>query len=149
MKIRNARLSDAETIAKQNILLAQESEKIILKYDIVLAGVQALLSDNNKGFYIVAEEKGHVIGQMMITFEWSDWRNSTIWWVQSVYVQKQWRKKGVFVKLLQYVQDQARINQVHILRLYVHEHNTAAQKVYQKTGMEKQPYIFYQLLTKE
>ena len=149
MNIRNARLGDAETIAKQNMLLAEESEKIILDYNIVLAGVQALLSDNKKGFYIVAEENGHVIGQMMITFEWSDWRNSMTWWVQSVYVQKQWRKKGIFVKLLQFVQDQSRTNQVHILRLYVHEHNTAAQKVYQKTGMEKQPYVFYQLQIKE
>jgi GNAT superfamily N-acetyltransferase len=145
MLIRNAVKSDADIIAKQNILLAQESEGIILEYDTVFAGVQAMFSDKTKGFYVVAEENNKVIGQMMITYEWSDWRNTTIWWIQSVYVQKQWRKKGVFSKLFRYIQQQALHNQVQILRLYAHEHNTNAQKVYEKVGMKKQPYVFFQI----
>lgn len=144
MNIRKAKLSDAEAIAKQNILLAQESEGVFISYDIVFMAVKSLLSNKDKGFYIVAEENNEIIGQIMITFEWSDWRNTTIWWMQSVYVQKQWRKKGVFSKLFEYVQQQAIHSKIQILRLYVHEYNTVAQKVYQQIGMKKQPYVIFQ-----
>jgi GNAT superfamily N-acetyltransferase len=144
MNIRKAKLSDAEAIATQNILLAKESEEIVLDVKTVFAGVNAMLSDKNKGFYIVAEEDGEIIGQMMITFEWSDWRNTNIWWIQSVYVQKQWRKKKIFTELFEYIQQQARRHHVSILRLYTHEGNTVAQTVYQQIDMRKEPYMFYQ-----
>jgi GNAT superfamily N-acetyltransferase len=139
-----ARLSDADAIAKQNVFLAEESEKLTLKYEIVRKGVHALLSDKRKGFYIVAEENGSIIGQLMITVEWSDWRNKPIWWVQSVYVQKAWRKKGVFTQLLQYIQQRASEQGVAFLRLYAHEQNIHALRVYEKVGWERQPYVIYQ-----
>ncbi len=144
MNIRKAILGDAEDITKQNILLAKESEKVVLDANTVFAGVNAVLSDKRKGFYIVAEEDNVIIGQMMITFEWSDWRNTNIWWIQSVYVQKQWRKKKIFSELFQYIQQQARKHHVSILRLYTYESNTVAQIVYQQIGMQKEPYMFYQ-----
>jgi GNAT superfamily N-acetyltransferase len=146
MKIRTAKIEDAEAITAQNISLAKESEHILLNPETVLVGVKALLSDKNKGFYIVAEENETIIGQLMITCEWSDWRNKPIWWVQSVYVQKEWRKKGVFTKLLNYIQQKARRQAVVFLRLYMHKQNRSAQKVYEKIGWKQEPYDMYRLL---
>jgi GNAT superfamily N-acetyltransferase len=145
MNIRLAKLDDAETIAQQNILLAKESEHTILDPKLALVGVKNLLLDKNKGFYLVAEQDGKIIGQIMITFEWSDWKNTMMWWIQSVYVQKNWRKKGVFSKLLKYIENMAREQKIIILRLYVHAKNTKAMQVYEKIGMKKQPYSIYQL----
>ncbi len=144
MNIRKARPRDAKTIVLQNKLLAKESEDIVLDDETIFTGVTAILTDKRKGFYIVAEEDSEIIGQMMITYEWSDWRNTTIWWIQSVYVQKQWRNKKIFTKLFEYIQQQARKNQVSILRLYTHESNITAQTVYHQIGMRKEPYIIYQ-----
>jgi GNAT superfamily N-acetyltransferase len=144
MKIRVAQPPDAREIAQQNIAMAKESECVTLHYDIALAGVNSLLVDNTKGFYLVAEEQGLLIGQLMITFEWSDWRNQPIWWVQSVYVKKEWRNKGVFANLLQMTQQLARTHNVAFLRLYVHQHNQSALQVYEKKGWTLEPYLIYQ-----
>jgi GNAT superfamily N-acetyltransferase len=145
MKIRTATREDAEAITEQNISLAKESENILLKPTIVLAGVKALLSDKNKGFYLVAEDNGTIVGQLMITVEWSDWRNKPIWWIQSVYVQKEWRKKGVFTKLLDHIQKKACLQGVAFLRLYAHKNNRSALLVYEKIGWDQEPYLFYHL----
>ena len=146
MKIRTAKIGDAEAIMTQNISLAKESENILLNPETVLMGVKALLSDKKKGFYLIAEENDTIVGQLMITFEWSDWRNKPIWWVQSVYVQKAWRKIGVFTQLLNYVQQKACRQGVAFLRLYMHKQNQSARKVYEKTGWELEPYMVYHLL---
>ncbi len=146
MKIRRANKDDATIITAQNIALAKESEDIMLDPQTVLAGVTALLLDPNKGFYLVAEENGKIIGQLMITYEWSDWRNTPIWWVQSVYVQETWRNKGVFVHLLDNTKELAQQAGVPFLRLYVHQHNVAALDVYEKTGWRSDPYKLYHLL---
>jgi GNAT superfamily N-acetyltransferase len=145
MKIRTAKIGDAEAIRTQNISLAKESENILLDPETVLLGVKALLSDKNKGFYLIAEENDTIIGQLMITCEWSDWRNKSIWWVQSVYVQEEWRKKGVFTKLLDYIQQKARRQGVAFLRLYMHRQNRSAQRVYEKIGWKQEPYVVYRL----
>jgi GNAT superfamily N-acetyltransferase len=145
MKIRVARIQDAESIAIQNRVLAEESEQLTLEPETVRAGVQALLSDETKGFYLVAEENGKIIGQLMITREWSDWRNKPIWWVQSVYVKKEWRRKGVFTKLLIYVQHKADEQGVAFLRLYAHKSNQTALQVYEKIGWKQDPYVLYHL----
>jgi GNAT superfamily N-acetyltransferase len=146
MKIRNAKIGDAEAIAAQNISLAKESENILLNPRTVLAGVKTLLSQKNKGFYLVAEENDTIIGQLMITFEWSDWRNKPIWWIQSVYVQKGWRKKGVFTQLLNHIKQKAHRQGVAFFRLYMYRKNISALKVYEKTGWKKEPYIVYHFL---
>jgi GNAT superfamily N-acetyltransferase len=146
MKIRNAKISDAEAITKQNIFLAKESENILLNPKTVFTGVKSLLSDKKKGFYLVAEENDTIIGQLMITFEWSDWRNKPIWWIQSVYVQKEWRKKGVFTQLLDYIQKKAQKQGVAFFRLYMYKKNESALKVYEKIGWKQEPYFVYRLL---
>lgn len=143
MKIRLAKKQDVKKITEQNILLAKESENIPLDHETTFAGVTALLSDNNKGFYLVAEENKIIIGQLMITTEWSDWRNKPIWWVQSVYVQKDKRKQNVFSQLFEEVKKMARKQDVAVLRLYAHKNNTCALNVYEKIGWNQDPYLVY------
>ena len=145
MRIRRAQKRDAETITAQNIALARESENIILNHETALAGVNALLSDKKKGLYLVAEEDKTIVGQLMITVEWSDWRNKPIWWVQSVYVQKAWRKQGVFTHLLNEAKDMARQQGVAFLRLYAHQNNKPALAVYEQIGWRQDPYTVYHL----
>lgn len=145
MKIRMAKIKDAAAITAQNISLAEESENIHLKQEIVVAGVKALISDQTKGFYIVAEEKNAIIGQLMITVEWSDWRNKPIWWIQSVYVKKEWRKKGIFTQMLSFIKQKSQKQKVAFLRLYTHKNNKSASYVYEKIGWTQEPYLFYHL----
>jgi len=143
MDIRIARKEDAPGIAAQNVLLAEESEHMKLNPTTARAGVERLLADPSKGFYLVAEENGTIIGQLMITVEWSDWRNKPIWWVQSVFVRKEWRKKRVFTRLLQEVRQRARMENVAFLRLYAYHKNLPALRAYKKTGWTQEPYKVY------
>ena len=144
MRIRNAALEDAEAIARFNVLLAKESENTELEYPTVLSGVRTLLLDERKGFYLVALEEGAVIGQVMVTFEWSDWHNRNTWWLQSVYVDRVWRKKGVFRELFEELWLRAAKEGVGVLRLYAHHTNRKALEVYRRIGMEKAPYVLCQ-----
>jgi len=143
MKIRRAQKGDAKIISELNIALAKESEGILLDQETIFKGVSALLSDEKKGIYFLAEENKMIIGQLMITVEWSDWRNKPIWWVQSVYVQKTWRRKGVFTRLLDEVIKMARQERVALLRLYAHQNNTSALQVYEKSGWHLDHYVIY------
>jgi len=145
MKIRYATLKDAEDITKNNLMLAKESENLTIDNNTVLAGVKALLSDKNKGFYLVAEENCSNIGQLMITYEWSDWHNKNVWWLQSVYVHELWRRKGVFSLLFKKIKKIAQNNNVDVLRLYVHINNSKAKESYKAKEMEKEPYSIYQI----
>ena len=95
--------------------------------------------------HTVAELDEQIIGSLMITFEWSDWRNGLFWWIQSVYVDKTWRKEGIFTQLLHEIKKRAADHGVDILRLYVHNDNEKAIKTYEKIGMDKKHYSFYQL----
>lgn len=137
MNIRFATLNDAETIAKNSVLLAKESEDLDVTLNETLNGVKGILNDPVKGFYLVAEDKGDIIGELMITYEWSDWRGKNMWWIQSAYVDKTWRKKGVFKQLVEEVKKLAKENNVDIIRLYVHNENKNAMKVYDRIGMKK------------
>jgi len=145
MLIRNATLDDAEILAQQNVILAKESENMTVTPQIALAGVKAILTDPHKGFYLVAEENKTIIGQLMVTYEWSDWSNTMMWWIQSVYTKKEWRHHGVFSQLLNEIKHRAKKQHVKILRLYTHTTNINAQKAYDATGWEKKPYYIYQL----
>ncbi|MFA5101610.1 MAG: GNAT family N-acetyltransferase [Candidatus Thermoplasmatota archaeon] len=145
MMIRLAQRKDAAAITEQNIALAKESENILLSHEVTFAGVKAVLSDTTKGFYLVAEEHNRIVGQLMVTVEWSDWRNKPLWWIQSVYVQKEWRNKHVFRSLLDDVRQRAQQQRVAFLRLYVHQDNKSARRVYEKTGWRPDPYVMYQL----
>lgn len=145
MTIRLAKNDDAEQIAKNNVLLAEESENLKILYGTAFIGVKALLSDSQKGFYVVAEEEKEIIGQLMITYEWSDWRNTNIWWLQSVYVKKNCRGKGIFKRLVENIKKRAIKNNVEILRLYVYDNNKEAKEVYKRVNMEIKPYEIFEL----
>ena len=145
--IREARDSDAATIASFNSLMAEETEGKALDPDTIDAGVRGLLADAALGRYWVAETADEIIGQLMVTYEWSDWRNGTIWWIQSVYVPGTWRRKGVFSALYRHVESLAAADpEVIGLRLYVEENNTRAQHTYEALGMVKPNYLVMEAL---
>jgi ribosomal protein S18 acetylase RimI-like enzyme len=146
--IRKAKLEDLERIVDFNIQMAKETEEKILKKIVAREGVKAVLNNELKGFFLLAEEnKGEkkICGQLMITFEWSDWRNKNIWWIQSVFVDKNYRNRKVFSKLFKFVTKMALSEkEVGGLRLYVEEHNDSAKQVYESLGMKKTPYEIYE-----
>ena len=146
-EIREARASDGSTIAAYNSRMAEETEGRTLDPDIVGPGVRALLDDPAHGRYWIAEAGGETIGQLMITYEWSDWRNGMIWWIQSVYVHPDWRRKGVFSALYRHVESLAAAEPGVIgLRLYVEENNKRAQRTYEALGMTKPSYLVMESL---
>jgi len=145
MKIRIATMNDAETIARNNVMLAEESEGMKINFEETLEGVKKVIEDGQRGFYMVAEEGGEIAGQLMITYEWSDWRAKQIWWLQSIYVKKKWRRKGVMKMLIKEITKMAEENGVALLRLYVHEKNENAITAYEKVGMKRAPYLVYEM----
>jgi GNAT superfamily N-acetyltransferase len=141
MHVRDACLSDAKTIAAFNVRMALETEGRELDADLIDPGVAAVLADATKGRYWVAETDGQVIAQLMVTYEWSDWRNGVFWWIQSVYVHSDFRRKGVFSLLHRHVESIARATpEVCGLRLYVERDNLRAQKSYLALGMTSPGY---------
>jgi ribosomal protein S18 acetylase RimI-like enzyme len=146
IQIRQAVLADTPVIAEFNLRLAEESENLRLDPDCVHAGVDSLLRDPAKGLYFVAEAEGMVVGQVMITYEWSDWRNGNLWWLQSVYVKPEFRQLGIFRRLFEYLQKMAsEKTDVRTLRLYMHSENTRARKTYEKLGMKPTHYEVFEL----
>lgn len=140
--IRRAIATDAPILIEYNARLAQESEHKMLDRDILTAGVAAVLADPTRGLYFVYENEGVVVGQVMITTEWSDWRNGWIWWIQSVYVRHEDRRTGVFRALYEHVEKTAREDGGVVgLRLYVERDNMAAQETYLRLGMERTGYL--------
>jgi GNAT superfamily N-acetyltransferase len=144
--IRLATLADAATITRFNALMAADTEQITLDQDRLLGGVEALLRDSTKGFYILAEHENVVVGQLMITYEWSDWRNKVFWWIQSVYVEKDARGTGVFNALFKHIHSLAKSSQdVCGLRLYVEKSNSRAKQTYERLAMHSSHYEMYEM----
>jgi len=142
ISIRNAAMTDAATIASNNSLMAEETEGRTLHPDIIGPGVAALLADPGKGRYWVAETARQIVGQLMVTYEWSDWRNGTLWWIQSVYIAPDFRRQGVFSALYHHVESLAAAEpDVCGLRLYVEDNNHRAQRTYEALGMVKPSYV--------
>lgn len=141
-RIRDAKTSDSTKIAAGNTMMAEETEGKALDPASIELGVRTILGDQTKGRYWVAESAGNVIGQIMVTYEWSDWRNGTIWWIQSVFVKRDWRRKGVFSALYHHVESLA-ANEPGVigLRLYVEENNQRAQRAYEALGMVNPGYL--------
>src|SRR5258705_12967452 len=127
---RSAKAEDASIIADFNILMAMETEKLALDPSSIFPGVRAVLVDPSRGQYFVAEIEGKVAGCLSITHECSDWRNGDIWWIQSVYVHADFRRRGVFAGLYRHVEKAARAAAAVGLRLYMEEENAAAQATY-------------------
>lgn len=147
--IRNATLDDLTTIVDYNQRLARETEDKDLDTDTLTAGVRTILGDVTKGEYFVAEDGGRVIGQIMYTREWSDWRNGDLLWLQSVYVHADYRGQGVFGQLLGQLQSIADESpDVAGLRLYVELENETAQRTYAKHQFDKPGYMIMERLAK-
>ena len=144
IKIREASICDIPFLAKNNHALAHETENIQLDSEIVLAGVSNALKRKDC-HYFVAELNGKVVGQTMITYEWSDWRNGVMWWIQSVYVIPEHRKKGVFRSLFKHIEHLAKNHSnVKALRLYVMGNNPSGKNTYKTLGMQDSGYIVYE-----
>ncbi|WP_067052811.1 GNAT family N-acetyltransferase [Methanofollis ethanolicus] len=143
--LRRAVMADAGIIAAYNIAMAEGTEGKALDPATVGAGVEALLADPAKGFYLVAEMGGRVVGQAMITYEWSDWRNGSFWWVQSVYVHPDVRRQGIFTGIFREIEREAReLSGVVGLRLYVDAENLRAQETYRHLGMDESNYLIFE-----
>lgn len=143
--IRPARKDDAPVICKNNRATAQETEGRILDPIVAWRGVIELFDKPSRGFYVVAELDGRVIGQCMITYEWSDWRCGNFWWLQSVYVIPGYRKRGIFTRIFNEVYRLAREQpQVAGLRLYVDCDNSNAMMVYASLGMHEARYVLFE-----
>lgn len=149
MDIRIATSKDADSLVEFNQAMALETEGVRLNSQILKSGVEAVFRDDQKGFYVAAENAGSIVGGLMITFEWSDWRNRWFWWIQSVYVLPEFRGRGIYRRLYEFVLKKAEEQgDVCGFRLYVEKENTAAQQVYEKLGMETSNYLMYEQKTK-
>jgi len=139
--IRKGIRNDAEMIARYNVALAKETEHFALDEQRTLRGVHGMFDDVSRGFYLVAELNRAIVGQLMITYEWSDWRNGVFWWIQSVYVREEFRSSGIFRKLYDHIAEHAkREGNVCGLRLYAEKDNKRALAVYKKLGMKTTDY---------
>ncbi|MFO8232068.1 MAG: GNAT family N-acetyltransferase [Longimonas sp.] len=144
--IRRATLNDLDTLVAFNAAMAQETEDKTLNEETLQSGIRALLRDEQKGRYWVAEQGGHVAGALMCTTEWSDWRNGAFWWIQSVYVRPEMRRQGVFTALYEHVRSKAQDESgVCGLRLYVERENDSAQSTYEALGMARTAYQMYEI----
>jgi ribosomal protein S18 acetylase RimI-like enzyme len=145
MNIRLAEKSDAPALVEFNQAMALETEGKTLDAQVLQSGVESVFHDDKKGFYVVAEEDGLIVGGLMITFEWSDWRDNWFWWIQSVYILPEYRARGIYRLLYDFVRETAREKEdVCGFRLYVEKENVRAQKVYEKLGMEASHYLMYE-----
>lgn len=145
MVIRKATLDDHGDIVAFNQAMAAETEDKQLPDELINPGVRAVLSDETKGFYLVAEVEGEIAASLMVTYEWSDWRNGTFYWIQSVYVRPENRRQGLYSALYEEVKRRAEINEdVCGYRLYVEKDNNVAQKTYEALGMKETVYYMYE-----
>ena len=145
MEIRTGKSADASTIARFNAEMALESEGIQLDMGVLTKGVHAALADPERAFYLLSELDGEPAGQLMVTFEWSDWRDGWIWWIQSVYVKPEHRRKGVYSGLYHRLQEMAaERGDVRGIRLYVMRENFTAKHTYEALGMHHSEYDLYE-----
>ncbi len=143
--VRRALESDAEIIAEYNKSMAWETEGKRLDFDKIMKGVQSLFRHPEYGFYVVAEHQERVVGCLMITYEWSDWRNGLFWWIQSVYVAPKYRQMGVYRTMYKTLREMAADHpEVCGFRLYVEKESSVAQQVYQQLGMDESPYKVFE-----
>jgi GNAT superfamily N-acetyltransferase len=145
VQVRIAEIEDIGTIADLNIAMAWETERKQLDPSTIRRGVRAVLDDSDYGFYVVADSDGEVVGCLLITFEWSDWRSSLFLWIQSLYVRPPFRRRGVFKQLHDFVKARALHRpEVCGMRLYVEQSNHVAQHAYRQIGMRPTTYQIYE-----
>lgn len=145
-RIRIAEEKDAEALVEFNQAMALETEGKTLDPEKIAGGVEAVFRDDKKGFYVVAEDfAGKILGGLMITYEWSDWRNRWFWWIQSVYILPEARGRKIYSRLYDFVKNEAeRKGDVGGFRLYVETENRHAQEVYKKVGMNASHYLMFE-----
>ena len=145
--VRRADADDADVIVAFNRAMALETEGKVLREEVASRGVAGLFANPGLGFYVVAEAGGEVVGSLMITTEWSDWRDGSFWWIQSVYVRPDSRQRGIYRRLYRFVQDMAAKDPaVCGFRLYAERGNSIAQKAYKALGMEETSYVMFEEL---
>lgn len=145
MNIRLAIEKDVPELVEFNQAMALETEGKHLDSEILKNGVESVFNDEKKGFYVVTEADAKIVGGLMVTFEWSDWRNSWFWWIQSVYILPEYRGRSIYRLMYEFVKDKAKQEKnVCGFRLYVEKENVNAQKVYEKLGMESSHYLMYE-----
>lgn len=146
MIIRKAAPEDASAIIYFQQKMAWETEQMTLAPGVISKGVNAVFENCQCGQYWVAEDNGIVIASLLITNEWSDWRNTNVWWFQSVYVLPDWRRKGIFRSMYLKIKEEAEKLGIAGLRLYVETNNSAAQQTYEALGMQSLHYKMYEWL---
>src|SRR5262245_12545420 len=147
MRIRLASGQDADALIAFNRAMALETEQKELLPEVISAGVRSMLANPAAGFYLVAEDERRVVGALMVTREWSDWRNGSFWWIQSVYVRPECRRQGIYRRLYQHVKKiAAQDPAVCGFRLYVERENARAQSTYRKLGMTETRYLVFEEL---
>lgn len=142
--VRPANLTDLDTLVAGNAAMALETENLKLDDATLRAGVEAVLTGRAPGQFSVAEHEGRVVGQLLVTYEWSDWRNRPVWWIQSVHVAADARRLGVFRALYAHTRAAAQAAGAGGLRLYVDTTNTRAQSVYAALGMNGGHYQVFE-----
>lgn len=144
-KIRKARIDEVEIIVDFQLKMALETENLHLNHDVLYKGVEEVFKDKSKGNYFVAEINSRVIASLLTTYEWSDWRSSTIIWIQSVYVMPEFRKHGVFKQMYDFIKEIVNSSHGYCgIKLYVDKTNLKAQKVYESVGMNGEHYRMYE-----
>ena len=145
--IRPAQIEDVETLTRFSAAMAWETEQRTLDAARLRQGTLAVLDRRDRGTFFVAEQLSTqlVIGQCLITYEWSDWRNAQFWWIQSVFVEPQWRRRGVYQRMHDHLRQLAQATPgVCGIRLYVEENNVAAQQAYRRAGMQRSHYLVFE-----
>jgi GNAT superfamily N-acetyltransferase len=145
--VRHAERRDIAHIAEWNAAMAWETEQKRLDIQVLTQGVTAVFDETRRGFYLIAERDGQPAGCLLVTYEWSDWRNGDFWWIQSVYVSPHARRGGVFRALYAAVAQRAADAGAVGLRLYVETENTRAQNTYRELGMSECHYLMYEHMT--
>ncbi|WP_340111196.1 GNAT family N-acetyltransferase [Maribellus mangrovi] len=147
MKVRKATIKDYESIVNFQQAMARETEGIELRIDPLEKGVKAVLEDPSKGIYYVAEVNKKVVSSLLTTYEWSDWRNGTVLWIQSVYVMPQYRRRGVYRNMYSHIKSLVlSSDNLMGIRLYADKSNLAAHKTYENLGMNQDHYITFEWL---
>ena len=142
--VREATSTDIDVLVQFNAAMAIETEAKTLDPQVLRAGVAAVLTEPRRGFYLIAEQAGAIAGCLMITYEWSDWRNGDWWWLQSVYVRPEHRRSGVFRALYAQVEARAAAREDVVgVRLYVERDNHRAQQTYEALGMREEAYRMF------
>ena len=145
MNIRTATREDAHALGSFNQAMALETEGKHLVHEKISNGVGKVFEDQKKGFYVVVENEDQIIGGLMVTYEWSDWRNAWFWWIQSVYILPDERGKKLYSKMYEFVKARAaEQGNVCGFRLYVETENEHAQEVYDAVGMTRSHYLMYE-----